>query len=105
MDDEPFLLAEVTKARGGITGDCLFDRQSCEGKVVVSVFEMAQEIGIPALAIVGAISPELTAADLEHLAPGCRIVSLSDRFGLDTSMANTGPLISDIAQEWASSLP
>ena len=103
--EERSLYEEIEKARGVITGEGLLDQQSFAGKVVGGVFEMAQDIGIPALAIVGAISPDLTDADLERLAPGCRIVSLSDRFGLDTSMGNTGPLISDIAQEWASSLP
>lgn len=66
-----------------VTGEGFLDEESFAGKVVGGVCAMAGEVGVPVLAVVGEVVqplPDLPA----HLA----VVSLTDRFGAERSLAD-----------------
>lgn len=63
-----------------ITGEGFLDEQSFDGKVVGGVVDRARALGVPAVAVVGAIYDGAGEAD------GLEVVSLSDRFGVEASI-------------------
>lgn len=67
-----------------LTAEGFLDEQSFEGKVVGGVAEMAAAAGVPAVAVVGEVVPDL-AVDVGEL----RVVSLVERFGADRSRGDT----------------
>ena len=61
-----------------VTGEGFLDAQSFAGKAVGGVVELAREVGVPALVVVGDIyTDELPAGALD----GLEVVSLVERFG------------------------
>jgi len=74
-----------------VTGEGFLDDESFAGKVVGGVTTMAGELGVPVLAVVGEVvepCPPLPA----HLT----VVSLSERFGMDRSMADPCALACEV---------
>jgi glycerate kinase len=67
-----------------VTAEGFLDEQSFDGKVVGGVAEMAAAAGVPCLAVVGEVVPDLTVefGDL-------RVVSLVERFGDDRARTDT----------------
>jgi glycerate 2-kinase len=69
-----------------ITGEGFLDEQSFEGKVVGGVADLARSLGVPVLAIVGAVYDE-AGPHLEATGSGFDVVSLEQRYGVERSMA------------------
>lgn len=69
-----------------VTGEGSFDSTSLMGKVVGSVLRDASALGVPVVVIAGQVSPEAAEAAERS---GARVVSLSDRFGVERSMSDT----------------
>src|SRR5437588_783949 len=68
-----------------VTGEGFLDAQSFAGKAVGGVVELAREVGVPALVVVGDIyTDELPAGALD----GLEVVSLVARFGPETGRAD-----------------
>jgi glycerate 2-kinase len=67
-----------------VTAEGFLDEQSFDGKVVGGVAEMAAAAGVPCLAVVGEVVPDL-AVDVGDL----RVVSLVERFGDDRARTDT----------------
>ncbi len=68
-----------------ITGEGFLDEQSFEGKVVGGVADMAAAAGVPCVAVVGEVVPDLP----EGVCEGLDVVSLVARFGADRARADT----------------
>ncbi|MEM8922428.1 MAG: glycerate kinase [Actinomycetota bacterium] len=75
-----------------ITGEGFLDAESFNGKVVGGVVDWAEELGVPVLAVVGAMD-ELTPP------PGLEVVALASRFGLDRAMAEPQALVEEVVAE------
>jgi len=73
-----------------ITGEGYLDEQSFKGKVVGGVAEMAAELAVPVLAIVGS-----SAAGVD-IPAGVEVVSLTERFGRSKSMTDPLSLIATV---------
>jgi glycerate 2-kinase len=69
-----------------VTGEGSFDSTSLMGKVVGSVLRDASALGVQVVVIAGQVSPEAAAAAERS---GARVVSLSERFGVERSMSDT----------------
>jgi glycerate kinase len=69
-----------------VTAEGFLDEQSFEGKVVGGVAEMAANLGVRCVAMVGEVLPDLPA----DLAGSLEVVSLTERFGSDR--AHSDPL-------------
>lgn len=71
-----------------VTGEGFLDDESFDGKVVGGVAELADSLGVPVVAVVGQV---LDGAGDGRSAAGepLGVVSLSERFGQDASMADT----------------
>ena len=67
-----------------VTAEGFLDEQSFDGKVVGGVAELAKAAGVPCLAVVGEVVPDL-AVDVGEL----RVVSLVERFGDERARADT----------------
>ncbi|MCP3938699.1 MAG: glycerate kinase [Actinomycetia bacterium] len=94
--DEVGLEDRIAGADLVITGEGLVDDQSLDGKVVGGVLEMADELGIDALVICGAVDD----GDWPRgLLDGVEVISLSGRFGLGEAMASVVGLVETIATE------
>jgi len=68
-----------------ITGEGFLDEQSFEGKVVGGVAELAAAVGVPVVAVVGEVVPDLAVEVGDRL----RVVSLVERFGDDRARGDT----------------
>jgi glycerate 2-kinase len=68
-----------------ITGEGFLDEQSFEGKVVGGVADMAAAAGVPCVAVVGEVVPDLPGGICE----GLDVVSLVARFGDDRARDDT----------------
>jgi glycerate kinase len=66
-----------------ITGEGFLDDESFDGKVLGGVAELAHELGVPCLALVGEVVEPIPA-----LPEGLTVVSLSEMFGAERSMAD-----------------
>ena len=66
-----------------ITGEGFLDEESFDGKVVGGVAALAEELGVPCLAVVGEVVDPLP-----ELPEGLRVLSLTDRFGEQRAMAD-----------------
>ncbi len=86
-----------------ITGEGLLDGESFNGKVVGGVASWAAEFGVPVLAIVGAIDVDgcgsecVTGASGTTRCQGVEVVSLTERFGLEASLAQPVELAAEVA--------
>jgi glycerate kinase len=74
-----------------ITGEGFLDAQSFEGKVVGGVLAMAEEAGVPCVAIAGEV--------LDEAAGRIEAVSLVERFGADKATGQTPRCIEEIVAE------
>jgi glycerate kinase len=66
-----------------ITGEGFLDDESFDGKVLGGVAELAHELGVPCLALVGEV-----VEPLPELPVGLTVISLSEMFGAERSMAD-----------------
>jgi glycerate kinase len=77
-----------------LTGEGCLDIQSLHGKATMGVAQAAADIGVPTIAIVGSTGPGAEARIKPD--PGGLfddVISLTERFGLQRSMAETAPLL------------
>lgn len=75
--DELDLHDRLVGADLAITAEGFLDEQSFDGKVVGGVLEMAEAVGVPVVAVVGEVVPDLAVDVGDRLA----VVSLVERFG------------------------
>jgi glycerate kinase len=68
-----------------VTGEGFLDAESFDGKVVGGVASLAAELGVPCLAVVGEV-----VEPLPGFPPGFTVVSLTERFGREASLARPG---------------
>ena len=68
-----------------VTGEGFLDDESFDGKVVGGVASLAEAVGVPCLAVVGEV-----VEPLPPLPSGLTVVSLTERFGAEESMARPG---------------
>lgn len=68
-----------------ITAEGFLDEQSFEGKVVGGVAELGRAAGVPVVAVVGEVVPDLAVAPAE----GLEVVSLVERFGDERARGDT----------------
>ncbi|MDE0216914.1 MAG: glycerate kinase, partial [bacterium] len=86
LADEVDLYGRIEGADLVVTGEGALDATSLQGKVVGGVGEMAAAAGVPVLTVVGRVDG--------GSAPGCgEMISLSDRFGAEASMADAVGLV------------
>ena len=79
-----------------LTGEGRLDLQSLHGKATMGVAQAATDIGVPAIALVGSTGPGADACIKPD--PGGLfddVISLTERFGLQRSMAETAPLLEE----------
>jgi glycerate kinase len=74
-----------------VTGEGFLDEQSFDGKVVGGVTEIAASLGVPVLAIVGAVYDQVDAP--------FEVVSLEERFGPDRAHADPLGCITEVVAE------
>jgi glycerate kinase len=96
--DEVDLGDRIEVAQLVITGEGFLDAESFEGKVVGGVADLATDLGIPSLAVVGQIFD-----GMDQRIPA---ISLVRRFGEDRAMHDTLACIEEaVAEHLASSNP
>lgn len=93
--DELDLYDHLERADLVITGEGRLDGPSFAGKVVGGVASIADEHGVPTLAIVGSVAPGLEASGY-----GLDVVSLTERFGEQASFAEPKRCIEQAAGEY-----
>jgi glycerate kinase len=93
--DEVGLAEQVEGADLVVTGEGYLDAESFCGKVVGGVAELAGELGVPVLAVVGAVDPDLDPAVLT----GLEVVSLTERFGEERARAEAAALVGEVVAE------
>jgi glycerate 2-kinase len=74
-----------------VTGEGFLDEQSFDGKVVGGVAEMAESLGVPVLAIVGAV--------YDHVDGPLEVVSLEARFGPERAHADPLGCVREVVAE------
>ena len=80
-----------------VTGEGALDATSFAGKVVGGVIADARARGVATLVVAGRCSDEGAARARQA---GCDVVSLSERFGSDRALAETGPLLARVVADW-----
>lgn len=79
-----------------LTGEGCLDAQSLHGKATMGVAQAAHDLGVPTIAIVGSIGPGAQACVKPELGElFADVVSLTDRYGLQRSMAETAALLAE----------
>jgi len=77
-----------------VTGEGLLDVESFDGKVVGGVAALALDLGVPTVAVVGAVDPD----GLDEVLPeGLRVVSLTDECGSERSLGDVAGCLRDVA--------
>jgi glycerate kinase len=77
-----------------VTGEGLLDVESFDGKVVGGVAALALDLGVPTVAVVGAVDPD----GLDGVIPdGLRVVSLTDEYGSERSLGDVTGCLRDVA--------
>lgn len=82
-----------------ITGEGFLDDASFEGKVVGGVAEMASDLGVPVVAVVG---EEIDSEAVHAAVRACgiaEVVSLVERFGRDRAMTDTVACVEQVVAE------
>ena len=82
-----------------VTGEGFLDDASFEGKVVGGVAEMASDLGVPVVAVVG---EEIDAEAVHAAVRECgiaEVVSLVERFGRDRAMTDTVACVEQVVSE------
>lgn len=82
-----------------VTGEGFLDEASFEGKVVGGVAEMAAELGVPVVAVVGEEVDVDAVHDAARRAGVTEVVSLVARFGRERAMTDTVACIEEAAVE------
>ena len=75
-----------------VTGEGMFDEQSLRGKAPAGALRAAREARVPAVVLCGQARVD---------APGARVISLAERFGLEPALERPGPLLETLAAEVA----
>jgi len=75
-----------------VTGEGFLDAQSFDGKVVGGVVELAAEVGVDVLVVAGEVFDAAPA--------GVRAISLVERFGRETALAEAAACIEDAVAEY-----
>ena len=91
--DELDLYERLDGADLVVTGEGFLDEQSFAGKVVGGVGELAAEAGVPVLAVVGEVLPDV------DLPPGMTVVSLVERFGAGAAKGDTAACVENAVRE------
>ncbi len=76
-----------------VTGEGLLDAESFNGKVVGGVCELAESLGVPVVAVAGAVDGAAPAP------PTVPVLSLSDRFGPDRAFAEPATCVEQLLAE------
>jgi glycerate 2-kinase len=82
-----------------VTGEGFLDDESFDGKVVGGVASLAVQLGVPCLAVVGEVVEPLPA-----LPSGLTVVSLTERFGAEESMARPGRCAAEVVADHLAAL-
>ena len=77
-----------------LTGEGRLDPNSRRGKACVGVARAARALGIPVVALVGEVAPGEDFGDLFD-----RVISLSERYGVERSLAEPETLLAEVAGE------
>jgi len=84
----------VEEADVVVTGEGLLDTESFDGKVVGGVAALALDLGVPTVAVVGAVDGD----GLDDVLPaGLRVVSLTEEFGSERSLGDVAGCLRDVA--------
>jgi len=92
VSDEVQLAERLETADLVVTGEGFLDRESFEGKVVGGVFDLAGELDVPALAVVGRVYDDVPA--------GLDVVALVDEFGEERALADTAACVEEAVTTW-----
>lgn len=85
-----------------LTGEGRLDAQTLGGKVIAGVARRAKAAGVPVGAIVGSLSPELSAADLAQNAGVAAVLPLvPGPVSLENALKNAAPYLTDAAERAA----
>lgn len=84
-----------------LTGEGQLDAQSLSGKAAIGVAQAAQQLGIPAIAIVGSLGPGAQSCLASHDPPGpLRAVhALADRFGTERARRQAAALVREVTHD------
>jgi glycerate kinase len=104
LADEVGLDESVAGADLVVTAEGFLDEESFEGKVVGGVAEMAESHGVPCVAIVGEVLPDVAeraggGAGSAGESEGLEIVSLVERFGRSRAEGETVACIEQVVAE------
>jgi len=77
-----------------LTGEGRLDASSRRGKACAGVAHAARGLGVPVVAVVGAVAPGEDFGDLFD-----RVISLSERYGVERSLAEPEALLAEVAGE------
>lgn len=92
VSDEVQLAERLETADLVVTGEGFLDRESFEGKVVGGVLELAGELEVPVLAVVGRV--------YDDVPDGLDVLALVDEFGEERALADTTACIEDAVTAW-----
>lgn len=81
-----------------ITGEGFLDRESFDGKVVGGIVDLAAELGVPVLAVVGQVYDGVP--ESVDLATPLEVISLVEAFGETKAMTETTACIETAVGEW-----
>jgi len=85
-----------------VTGEGSLDASSFTGKLVGGVIAAARARGIATLVVAGRSTAD---GEERARAAGCRVVSLTDRFGARSAMDRTVACVTEVTAEWLGSSP
>jgi glycerate kinase len=92
--DELQLAERIEGADLVVTGEGFLDRESFEGKVVGGVFELAAELEVPVLAVVGRV--------YDDVPEGLDVIALVEQFGEERALRDTTACIEEAVAAWLS---
>lgn len=93
LADETDLDERIEAADLVVTGEGFLDEHSFDGKVVGGVTDLAGSLGVPVLAVVGAVYDG--APDID----GLEVVSLTERFGADRALSDPLGCVTEVVAE------
>lgn len=94
------LAEKIEEADLVVTGEGFLDEQSFNGKVVGGVAELAEELEVPLLVVVGRVYEEADSAG-----PPVPVVSLVERFGEERALHDTAACITEAVAEYLADHP
>lgn len=99
LADEVGLAESIEGADLVVTAEGFLDEESFDGKVVGGVAEMAAAAGVPCVAIVGEVLPDVVERNSKGEGEGLEIVSLVERFGRPRAEGETVACIEQVVAE------